>query len=96
MFIYSLILQIHYFTNKFEKNEGFVKTLIRKLCPIFFNKHYNMISHASHNAGGRVVTEAWRAWSRDGTARYQNIVFSDHQTVDEPAKPTQHDKDLGF
>lgn len=55
-----------------------------------------MISHVSHNVGGRVVTEAWRAWSRDGTARYQNIVSSDHQTVDEPAKPTQHDKDLGF
>lgn len=95
MFIYSLILQIHYFTDKFEKNEGFVKTLIRKLF-YFFNKHYNMISHASHNAGGRVVTEAWTAWSRDGNARYHNIVSSDHQTVDEPAKPIQHDKDLGF
>lgn len=55
-----------------------------------------MISHASHNAGGRVVTEAWTAWSRDGNARYHNIVSSDHQTVDEPAKPIQHDKDLGF
>lgn len=55
-----------------------------------------MISHVSPNVGGRVVTEAWRAWSRDGTARYHNIISSDHQTVDEPAKPIQHDKDLGF